>query len=130
MGRKPRVLLIDDNREIVRTLKAILAQKYDVLTAYNGCDGLRTLEAHSRSIELVISDLIMPDVCGIGVISIVKKKYPGLPVIAITGWFDESVTTRADQLLKKPFDIDDLEQSMAELLADRGSQPITQTDLH
>ena len=124
----------DDNKEIVRILKAILTQKYDVLTACNGCDGLRTLEAHKNSIELVISDLMMPDISGIGVISLVKKKYPGLPVIAITGWFDELVTTDnkvlADQLLKKPFDICDFEQSMANLLSDRGHQSRTQTNLH
>jgi DNA-binding NtrC family response regulator len=77
---------------------------------------------------------MMPDISGIGVISIIKKKYSGLPVIAITGWFDDLVTTEnkvyADKFFKKPFDIDDLQQAIAGLLVDSSPQQPKQTDLH
>ena len=56
-------------------------------------------------------------------ISIVKKKYPGVPIIAITGWVEDIKDSRnkinADQLFKKPFDIGDLERSISELLSDK-----------
>jgi DNA-binding response OmpR family regulator len=123
MGKKHRLLIIDDNKEIVQSLKTIFEQKYDVLTAYNGFDGLKALEGHESSVDLVISDLMMPDLSGIGVISIVKKKYPGVPIIAITGWFDDikdsGKKVNADQLFTKPFDIVELERSISELLSDR-----------
>ena len=123
MGKKHRLLIIDDNKEIVKSLKTIFEQKYDVLTAYNGFDGLKALEEHESSIDLVISDLMMPELSGIGVISIVKKKYPGVPIIAITGWVDDIKDSgnkiNADQLFKKPFDIVELERSISELLSDR-----------
>ena len=123
MGKKHRLLIIDDNQEIVKSLKTIFEQKYDILTAYNGFDGLKALENHENSIDLVISDLMMPELSGIGVISIVKKKYPGVPIIAITGWFDDIKDSgneiNADQLFKKPFDIVELERSISELLSDK-----------
>jgi DNA-binding response OmpR family regulator len=125
MGKRHRLLIIDDNKEIVRTLKLILEQKYDVLTAYNGFDGLKALEEHESSIDLVISDLMMPELSGISVISIVKKKYPGVPIIAMTGWIDDINDSgnkiSADQLFKKPFDIVELERSISELLSDKVS---------
>ena len=134
MGQGHQVLIIDYNKEIVRSLKAILKHTYDVLTAYNGYDGLKALEENENNIDIVISDLMMPDISGIGVISIIKKKYPGLPVIAITGWFDDLVTTEnkvyADKFFKKPFDIDDLQQAIAGLLVDSSPQQPKQTDLH
>ena len=121
MGQRQGVLIIDDNKEIVRSLKAIFGQKYNVLTAYDGIDGLKVFEEHHNSIDIIISDLVMPDLSGTGVISFIKKKYPGVPIIAITGWIDEIGVTgskvKPDRFFKKPFDICELEQSMVELLS-------------
>ena len=86
MAKKYRLLVIDDSKETVAGLNSFLSQSYDVLTAYNGLDGLKTFEQNEASIDLVITDLVMPEISGVGVISIIKKKYPGTPVIAITGW--------------------------------------------
>ena len=123
MGQGRQVLIIDDNKEIVRSLKPILEHTYDVLTAYNGYDGLKALEENENNIDIVITDLRMPDISGIGVISIVIKKYPGIPIIAITGWVEDIKDSKnkinADQLFKKPFDIVDLERSISELLSDK-----------
>ena len=123
MGKNHRLLIIDDNKEIVKSLKTIFEKKYDVLTAYNGFDGLKALEKHESSIDLVISDLMMPELSGVGVISIVRKKYPGVPIIAITGWVDDIKDSgnkiNADQLFKKPFDIVELERAISELLGEK-----------
>jgi len=125
MGERYRLLIIDDNKEIVRSLKAIFEQKYDILTAYNGFDGIKVFEEYENRIDLVISDLVMPELSGAGLISFLKKKYPGVPIIAITGWVDDIEVTgskvNADQFFKKPFDICDLESSISELLTNRES---------
>ena len=55
-----------------------------MLTAFNGLDGLKAFEQNEKTIDLVITDLVMPEISRVGVISIIKKKYPGTPVIAIT----------------------------------------------
>lgn len=126
MKRKHRLLLIDDSREILETLEAFLKRKYEITTAGNGFDGLEILEQNENSIDLVITDLMMPELNGVGVISILKKKYPGMPVIAITGWRGQIEASgnkiEADRLLEKPFDFGILDRTISELLAAKSNR--------
>ena len=121
MGEKPRILVIDDSKETVAGLHSFFNNKYDVLTAENGLDGLKHFEEDDNGIDLVITDLVMPDISGVGVISIVKKKYPGIPVIAITGWGEhpEALATEADAdlVLEKPFELSELDNHVTNMLA-------------
>jgi DNA-binding NtrC family response regulator len=65
----------------------------------------------------------MPYISGVGVISIIKKKYPGTPVIAITGWGEHpgalATEAEADLVLDKPFELPDLDNHVKELLEKR-----------
>ena len=126
MTNTQRLLVIDDSRETVAGLQSFLSQKYEVVTAYNGLDGLKAFETNEGKIDLVITDLVMPEISGVGVISIIKKKYPGTPVIAITGWGEHpgalATEAEADLVLDKPFELIDLERHVAELLAGRGAR--------
>ena len=121
MGEKPRILVIDDSKETVAGLQSFFKNKYEVLTAENGLDGLKHFEEDDNGIDLVITDLVMPDISGVGVISIVKKKYPGIPVIAITGWGEhpEALATEADAdlVLEKPFELTELDKHVTDMLA-------------
>jgi len=120
MGEKPKILVIDDSKETIAGLHSFFAEKYDVITASNGLDGLKHFETDA-AIDLVITDLVMPDISGVGVISIVKKKYPGIPVIAITGWGEhpEALATEAaaDLVLEKPFELAELDRHVSDMLA-------------
>ena len=121
MSRKHRILIIDDNRTIVDALKLFLSQKYEIATANNGVEGLEAIEQIENGIDLVITDLVMPELSGVVLISIVKKKYPKIPVIAMTGWDDHPAAlardANADRLLLKPFELDSLEGYVTELLS-------------
>ena len=87
MNNPYRLLIIDDNKEILTALTDFLSKKkYDVVSASDGLDGLKLLETEQQGFDLVITDLVMPNISGVGLISIIKKKFPDLPVIAITGW--------------------------------------------
>jgi DNA-binding response OmpR family regulator len=123
MAKKHKLLVIDDSKETVAGLYSFLSQKYDVITAYNGLDGLKAFETNEAEIDLVITDLVMPEISGVGVISIIKKKYPGTPVIAITGWGEHpgalATEAEADLVLDKPFELADLEGHVIELLASK-----------
>ena len=124
MTKRHKLLVIDDSEEVVDLLTRFLSQKYDVITAYKGLDGLKAFEAHKGNIDLVITDLVMPEISGVGVISLIKKKYPGTPVIAITGKGEHPVAlameTHADVVLKKPFEFVDLDRYVTELLPKKG----------
>ena len=117
-----KLLIIDDNKEILTALNDFLSKKkYDVVSASDGLDGLKLLETEKQGFDLVITDLIMPNISGVGLISIIKKKFPDIPVIAITGWGEhpEALATeaQADRVLEKPFDLSELDTLIRELLS-------------
>jgi DNA-binding NarL/FixJ family response regulator len=81
-----RILVVDDEL-ILRTLaKHILeSQGYEVMSAVDGFDGLSTLR---RSLpDVIISDLRMPNMNGFEFLSVVRTRFPQIPVIAVSGEF-------------------------------------------
>ena len=124
MKYKIRVLVIDDNQEILDGLRSYLGKKrYEVVTASDGLDGLKCIETMIDGFDLVITDIVMPNVSGIGVISIIKNTQPDLPIIAITGMgeYPENLAkeAQADVVLTKPFELKELVQAIKDLLGDK-----------
>ena len=76
MGKEQRLLIIDDSEETVVGLSHFFSKKYKVFTAPDGMEGLKLFEANEEGFDLVITDLVMPFISGVGVISIIKKKWP------------------------------------------------------
>ncbi len=84
-----RVLVVDDDAAVRETAKVILAaQGYEVVTAVDGFDGLVYLR---RSLpDIIISDLAMPNMSGFEFLSVVRKRFPQITVIAISGSYNGS----------------------------------------
>jgi len=121
MSLQLKVLIIDDTEEVLSALCKYFRQKdYIVLSASNGLDGLKLIEAEKDDLDIVITDLVLPNISGVAVISIVKKKFPQLPVIAITGWGEHpealAKEAKADLVMEKPFKLPDLEQAARNLI--------------
>ncbi|MGA7144781.1 MAG: response regulator [Desulfobacterales bacterium] len=124
MDKPSKLLIVDDDEEIQSTLKDFLIKKgYEVFSASDGLEGLKLLETEEPGFDLVITDLVMPNISGVGLIAIIKKKFPGLPVIAITGWGEHpealASEVQADQVLEKPFGLSELEKSLKKLLSSK-----------
>lgn len=94
---KSTVLLIDDDPLDTRSLE-ILLQSWDleVITARSGEEGMDKLL--SESIDLLISDVCMPGMSGQDVVKTVCQRYPGLPVVLITGQGDIKSAVNAMKL--------------------------------
>ena len=124
MKKTFKLLIIDDNKEILDALCEFLSKKnYDITSANNGLEGLKYIEKKKQGFDAVITDLIMPDISGVALISIIKKKYPDTLVIAITGWGEhpEALATEAeaDHVMEKPFELTELEESLKKLLSSK-----------
>ena len=121
MNLHPKILIIDDTEEVLSALCKYFSQKdYTVLSAANGLDGLKIIETEKEDLDIVITDLVLPNISGVAVISIVKKKYPHLPVIAITGWGEHpealAKEAKADLVMEKPFKLPELEKAARNLI--------------
>ena len=124
MNKTFKLLIIDDNKEILDALCEFLSKKkYDITSANNGLEGLKYLEKAKQGFDVVITDLIMPDISGVALISIIKKRFPDTLVIAITGWGEhpEALATEAeaDHVMEKPFELSKLEKSLKKLLSSK-----------
>ena len=119
-----RILIIDDDEEILGTLSDFFKKKnYDVISAANGLDGLQIIEKETDGFDAIVTDIVMPNISGVGVISIVKKKFPDICVIAITGWGEHpealAIKAQADRVIRKPFELTELEKIITDLIAEK-----------
>ncbi len=126
----PRLLLIDDDQPLRRALRLALEKSGHTVVEAN--DGRAALKAHqAQPVDLVITDLIMPEMEGVELIRSLRKSNPALPIIAMSGGgrsSPESYLAMAKQfgaalLLTKPFSLDKLCESVAQLL-DGHSKPV------
>jgi CheY-like chemotaxis protein len=86
---KLSVLLVDDNFLILKAYTALLQSiGYTVQTAGNGVEALQSLREHIP--DLIVSDLDMPVMSGFELLSIVRRRFPSVQVVAMSGAFAES----------------------------------------
>jgi adenylate cyclase len=120
---KKRILLVDDEEELVMAVQARLeANDYEVMTAYDGEDGLR--KAREGNLDLIILDVMLPKMDGYKVCATLKhdERHQKTPVLLFTAKAsDEDVRIgledcRADGYLTKPFDASMLLKKIQELM--------------
>ena len=118
-----RILVVDDDCDFRSMLcRALKRLGYDVLDALNGRVALQLLEA--RGVDLVITDVLMPDMEGVEFIDHLRRRYPTLPVVAISGGgrllrsdcLNIARLIGARATLAKPFEIEELSGLLTEIL--------------
>jgi len=79
-----KFLLVDDNEELLEVQEAFLsAHNQEVVTATNGRQALRVLD--EEPVDVLVTDIIMPDMEGFETVMEVRKRFPKLPIIAVSG---------------------------------------------
>lgn len=110
-----QLLVIDDEVSIRALLKKILEREgFKVIVASDGIEGMKLVK--KESIDLVITDIIMPEKDGTEIIIELKKNFPDIPVLAMSGggknssegYLDVAKILGAKAIFNKPLDKDDL----------------------
>jgi len=115
-----RVLAVDDEPEVLDLLRAMLGSAgHTAITAASGREALDLF--HREPIDLVITDLGMPGMTGLGLAAAIKAERP-VPVVMLTGWANELESESApgvDVVVAKPFTRERLLTAMARAVPDR-----------
>jgi CheY-like chemotaxis protein len=96
MSKKHKILLLDDDEQMLELYQELLRQlpsKPEVHVSNSGARAIALLE--SEPFTLLITDLRMPKMDGLQVLAIVRRKYPHLRIIVLTGVLDEEYRSRA-----------------------------------
>ena len=120
-----RILVVDDDPAILNTSALILRERgYEVRTASSGFAALAELR---RSLpDVIISDLRMPNMSGFELLSVVRRRFPQIPVIAVSGEYSGAapVGLIADAFLSKAdYKPHELFNKIADLLRDSPMRP-------
>lgn len=119
------ILIIDDDAVIQSVFSQLLESKgYSVETASEGKEGLKKM--HARTPDLIITDIMMPEMDGLEVVQNIRNYHPGLPVIAISGGMQTASMNflplaerfGACKVFEKPLSLVKLLEAVQELLAD------------
>ncbi|PXW53080.1 MULTISPECIES: hybrid sensor histidine kinase/response regulator [Methylobacteriaceae] len=122
-GDRPVLLVVDDDSAVREITVTKLAEgDYVVREAGSGLAALNILE-HDPCFDLVVMDFAMPGMNGVEVAAEIRRRWPAIPVLFVTGYADQSALTREgvgqDRIVQKPFLDGELERKAAAVLAAR-----------
>jgi DNA-binding NtrC family response regulator len=131
-----RILLVDDEENARTALARILAREgYEVFSAGNGFEALELLQ--SSTVELVITDINMPEMNGMSFMRELNRLYPGINVIMITAYgevesYIEAMNLGAFEYINKPVRMDELKKIITKVFkgSQSGSNDRTETQSH
>jgi DNA-binding NtrC family response regulator len=120
-----KVLVVDDEENARIALRAILQEEgYEVDSVANGYEALEFLRQHK--VNVVISDLRMPEMNGLSFLRELNRHYPSTRVIMVTAYggvesYLEAIQLGAFEYIHKPVKVDELKNIMHKMLAENRS---------
>ena len=122
------VVLVVEDDPMVRALavRTLEEERYRVVQAADGVEGLATLEREAGAVQAVVTDVIMPRLNGRQLSDAVRERWPGIPVLFISGHTGEGqvldrLVPPGAPFLQKPFTPDELARAVGTLVARRGA---------
>ncbi len=119
LGGHESILIVEDEPVLRQLIAEFFSQQgYQVLTAEHGEDALRQVHNHDDlGLDLLITDMVMPRLGGIGLAEALKKELPHLKVMFMSGYADEMIThqdvlAQDTKFIQKPFTVDTLSQEI------------------
>ena len=122
MADVKRLLIVDDEEAVTFSLFQIFINipiECEVLTASDGAEALKKIE--EGKFDLIITDIAMPGINGLDLLSMIKSRHPETKVIIITAYGsderkEQAITRGAERYIEKPFDIYEIKNLVIELL--------------
>lgn len=122
------VLVVDDEDDVRRLLVDVLGfGSYHVLEARDGQHGLEVAEAHAGTIDLLLTDVVMPRVKGPELAERLRQRHPALETLYVSGYAESetlSALGESEHFLAKPFLPADLFRLVREILSTHGSDQV------
>jgi DNA-binding response OmpR family regulator len=118
------ILITDDNDDALQSLAVLLrTMGHQAVPARTVREALDILDERS-DIDIVLSDIRMPDVDGFDFLRVLRNRFPALPIVLVTGLpiEKEDVVPREASILQKPFRADELEGAIATALQRKQEQ--------
>ena len=121
-GTTATILAVDDDRAVLNLIDQVLnTAGYRVLAAGGGWEAIRAYETSGQPVELLLTDVIMPDLTGPVLAERLRSQNPDLRVLFISGFHDADlvqrfVTLKGFRLLPKPFTVEALLRVVREAL--------------
>ena len=122
------ILVIDDDADLLGALDKVLDRGgFEVVAQSNGKDVMDWLSHNDKWFDAVITDLQMPGVDGMQLMTAIKTRFPGVPVIMITGMGDAdhyaaAIRAGASAFLPKPFRATDVVDILRRVMAKQSRQ--------
>jgi CheY-like chemotaxis protein len=122
------VLVVEDERGVRQIVRSVLSGNgYKVLVASGGEEALAICAGYAGSIDLVITDVVMPRMSGREFVERLHAARPGLKVLYFSGYPDEilsreGVLQQGVRLLRKPFALAELQRRVREIIDERPTE--------
>lgn len=121
--RGSETLLLVEDDALVRKFASHALQSlgYTVLEAVNGTEALKTIDRRTGPLHMVITDVVMPDMGGPALAERIRKAFPAIPILFISGYAESTVIQngligKLEKFLQKPFIPDELARKVREAL--------------
>ncbi|HUI98272.1 MAG TPA: PAS domain-containing protein [Xanthobacteraceae bacterium] len=116
------ILLVEDEKDLrVLNARGLASRGYTVLQASNGVEAIEALERHDGDIDLVVSDVVMPEMDGPALLKELRRRRPDLKIIFVSGYAEEAFATNRPEgqheFLPKPFSLKTLVAKVKETIA-------------
>ena len=118
-------MLVEDEPQVRRLAERILARRgYSVIAVNDGFEALKLLEKGAEEFDLIVSDVVMPNLNGPQLARQVSERWPGLQVLFMTGYSEDLLSKQEPassevRVIRKPFTTTDLLAVVREVLDER-----------
>jgi CheY-like chemotaxis protein len=105
----PTILVVEDDEQVRGLIRTLLIHDgYNVLEAGTGVDGLVTAELAGRGIDLLVCDMLLPELSGVDLAAKLRESHPSMKILFISGYVEGEIVQRSiselgASFLDKPF---------------------------